>query len=138
VDASIQNTGPDPAENAVMTLTLPSEVSFSSATGGGTHDASPTGGVVTWDLSTLAVSGTPTTYTATVTIAGGTTGIITHTVDVTSTTADPGVSPNQATANTTVALPPEAELAAGASAPTTAMAGTNIDVDATVGWSPHP
>ena len=94
VDASVQNNGPDPAENTVMTMTLPAEVTFSAATGSGSHDGSPTGGVVTWTMGTLAVSGSPTTYTVTVNIDGATTGDITHTVNVSSDTDDPGPSAN--------------------------------------------
>ncbi len=46
---TVTNTGDGPTENTVLTDTLPSQVSFISATKQGSHNA----GTITWDLGTL-------------------------------------------------------------------------------------
>jgi uncharacterized repeat protein (TIGR01451 family) len=55
-ELSWNNAGPAPAENAVVTDTLPAELGFVSASGGGRYDASRR--TVTWKLGTLPVNGT--------------------------------------------------------------------------------
>jgi hypothetical protein len=55
-ELSWNNAGPAPAENAVVTDTLPAEVGFVAASGGGRYDAGRR--TVTWKLGTLPVNGT--------------------------------------------------------------------------------
>ncbi len=50
----VSNVGYAEATGVVLTDTLDPDVSFASASDGGTHDGQPTDGVVTWDLGTIA------------------------------------------------------------------------------------
>ena len=92
------NAGLDAAANVVVTDTLPTGVSFVSATGGGTL----TGNTVTWNAGTLA-AGASTTYTVTVRVNDATAaGTLVNTASVTSTTRDPNTANNSNSENTTV------------------------------------
>lgn len=53
-DVTVRNEGSDSAVNLQVVDTLPNTVSFSNATGGGTHSGEATGGTVSWTLSNLA------------------------------------------------------------------------------------
>ncbi|WP_405283420.1 hypothetical protein V3331_16295 [Gaopeijia maritima] len=97
---SVDNDGPSTASGVVVSDTLPAGVTFVSATGGGVHAA----GVVTWPAASMAPGG-PISYDVVVDIGGGTAGAITHTVVVTSSTADPTPGNDVATSTTTVSAP---------------------------------
>ncbi len=120
--ASVDNTGPDDAENVQVTMTLPGGVSFVSATGGGSH----VGGVVTWNVGTLGPADPLQSFTVSVSIPAGTAvgTDLTHTVAVSTTTNDPDATDDSQQAATTVTG--AADLVAGASAPATVLAGNSV------------
>jgi uncharacterized repeat protein (TIGR01451 family) len=101
-------------------------VTFVSATGGIT----PVGNTLTWDVGTLTEAAGIQSFDAVVNIDAGFTGDLTSEVTVSSSTADPGPGLNTASATTTVVG--SADLVAGATAPATATAGTQITFTATV------
>jgi uncharacterized repeat protein (TIGR01451 family) len=125
-----QNGGPSNAVGVVLTDTLPSGVTFASATGGGTHDAAAgSNGVVTWALGTLPVSGTPASYEVVVDIDPATTGAVTNIVAITSTTPEADAGNNRSTSTTTVS---GSDLAVGKTGPATADPGQRITYTVTV------
>jgi uncharacterized repeat protein (TIGR01451 family)/CSLREA domain-containing protein len=84
---TVTNNGPDAATNVVVTDTLPSGVTFVSASPGCVHAA----GVVTCNLGTIAV-GDSVTITIVVTVTAP--GTISNTATVTSDTLDPNTANN--------------------------------------------
>jgi uncharacterized repeat protein (TIGR01451 family) len=96
---TITNRGPTSASSVTVTDTLPSGVTFVSASPGCVYS----GGIVSCSLGTLA-SGTKTNLVVTVTPT--TTGTITNSVTVTSTTSDPNNANNASSAALTVYVPP--------------------------------
>jgi uncharacterized repeat protein (TIGR01451 family) len=84
---TVTNNGPDAAANVVVTDTLPSGVTFVSASPGCVHAA----GVVTCNLGTIAV-GDSVTITIVVTVTAP--GTISNTATVTSDTLDPNTANN--------------------------------------------
>jgi uncharacterized repeat protein (TIGR01451 family)/CSLREA domain-containing protein len=84
---TVTNRGPDAATNVVVTDTLPSGVTFVSASPGCVHAA----GVVTCNLGTIAV-GDSVTITIVVTVTAP--GTISNTATVTSDTLDPNTANN--------------------------------------------
>jgi uncharacterized repeat protein (TIGR01451 family) len=91
---AVTNLGPSPAQNVVVTDTLPSRLDFVSATAGCTYAS--TTRVVTCDAGSLA-SGDNASFTITTTITGNGGGWITNTAQVTSSTADPATANNTST-----------------------------------------
>lgn len=92
------NAGPDAASGVILTDTLPSTVSFSSASvSQGT--SSLVGSVWTWDIGSIA-SGASATATITVIPAAG--GAVSNTASVAGGQSDPDTANNSATATTTV------------------------------------
>ena len=99
---AVTNNGPDGAPSAVVTDTLPGNVTFVSATSS-QGSCSESGGTVTCNLGTLANGAT-----ATVTIVVTTpavTGTLSSTASVTSDAIDSDTTNNSATQSTVVTLP---------------------------------
>ena len=97
----VTNAGPDAATGVTLTDTLPSGVTFVSATGG----ATPVGNTLTFDLGTLANAAGA---TVTVVVRPTTAGALTNSAGVTSAVVDPATVNNSATATTTVNAAPVA------------------------------
>jgi uncharacterized repeat protein (TIGR01451 family) len=93
-DIAVTNLGPSPAQNVVVTDTLPSRLDFVSASPGCTY--APATRVVTCNVGSLA-NGANASVTITTTITGAGGGWITNTAQVTSSTADPAGANNTST-----------------------------------------
>jgi uncharacterized repeat protein (TIGR01451 family) len=91
---AVTNLGPSPAQNVVVTDTLPSRLDFASASPGCTF--TPSTRVVTCNAGSLA-NGANASLTITTTITGNGGGWITNTAQVTSSTADPASANNTST-----------------------------------------
>jgi uncharacterized repeat protein (TIGR01451 family) len=100
------NNGPSPATSVVISDTLPAQVTFLSASNGGTLS----GGVVTWPSIASIASGSNVSYT--VTVIAPASGTFTNKVSSTSATVDPTASNNDGSA--------------GASQVTTTVGGVNV------------
>lgn len=94
---TVKNNGPIPAQNAVVTDTLPGSVTFVSASPG----CDETAGVVTCDLGSFA-SGE--TKAVTIVVTPTQLGAISNSASVSSPTADPELSNNADTESTTVKI----------------------------------
>ncbi len=105
---SVANAGPDAADNVQVEDTLPAGVTFQSASGTGWSCAHASG-VVTCTRTALAASATAPDITITVT-APSSTGDITNSADVASSTLDPDTGNNTASETTTVQYTPKANL----------------------------
>jgi uncharacterized repeat protein (TIGR01451 family)/CSLREA domain-containing protein len=92
---TVTNPGPFPGANVVLTDTLPSGVTFVSATGG----ATPVGGVLTLNLGTLAAGAR---NTVTIVLRSNVTGTVTNSVTATTTVTDPDSASNTASATISV------------------------------------
>lgn len=88
------NNGPDLAKGVVVTDTLPSRLSFTSAPGCTYASATRT---VRCELASLAADSTA-TFTITTSVSGKGSGWITNTAQVTTATPDPNTTNNNATA----------------------------------------
>jgi len=88
-----RNIGPDLAQSVVVTDTLPSRVSYTSAPGCTYASATR---IVRCELASLA-AGSTATFTITTSVGKGS-GWVTNTAQVTSSTADPSTTNNSATA----------------------------------------
>ena len=88
---STTNLGPSTASNVVVSATLPTGVTFSSASGGGANS----NGVVTWTILSLP-SAAAANFSVTVAAPAG--GTLTNLVGSTSTTSDPDSSNNNGSA----------------------------------------
>jgi len=97
---TVNNAGPDDAQNVVVTDTLPAGVTFVSTSG----CAEDPNGVPPCSLGTITAGGSA-QYTVTVTVDSGTSGTITNQVAVTTTTEDPNSGNNAITEDTTVSPP---------------------------------
>jgi len=89
---TVTNTGPNSAANVVVTDTLPSGVSFVSATGSGTLS----GSVVTWPVIASLASGASVSFTVVVTAPA--TGSLVNLAAAASTTTDPNPTDNDGSA----------------------------------------
>ena len=125
---SVTNFGPSSASSVVVTDTLPANVTFVSASGGGVNN----GGVVSWTLGTLA-NGRVSNVTVTVTAPAS--GSLTNVATVSSPTGDPNstnnVTPPVITTVTNSALP-QADIAVFKTGPTSGIAGSNLTYTVTV------
>jgi len=92
---TVTNRGPDPATNVVVTDTLPSGVTFVSASPGCVHSA----GVVTCNLGTIPAGDS---VTITIVVTPTAPGTISNTATVTSDTLDPNTANNSDTEPTEV------------------------------------
>ena len=107
-ELTVTNLGPGPATLVELTDTLPAGVTYQSATPSG-GSCSQAGGVVTCDFGTIA-NGASDNVTIVVT-APATAGVITNTASVTTGRIDPNSANDSASADTTVTIPGEADLA---------------------------
>ncbi len=94
---TVMNAGPSPAQNVVVTDTLPAGVTFVSTVGCMNDPA----GVPACNLGNVAV-GVPVQYAINVTVDSGTLGVITNQASVASSTIDPNSANNSTTQGTTV------------------------------------
>ena len=102
---TVTNTGPSPASHVTLNETLPSGVTFVSASGG----ISPTDGILTFTPGEMSV-GAHVTYM--ITIRPQSTGKLTSTATVSAAEADPSTANNTAVASAvavspTTAIPPD-------------------------------
>jgi len=100
-DIQVSNAGPSPANNVVITDSLPAGVTFVSGTGPGGEVLSEVGGVVTANITSLA-SGATGAMTINVSIDAGAASSISNTVSVASDTGDSNAANDSASATTTV------------------------------------
>ncbi len=123
------NFGPDPATGVNVTGTLPGNVTFSSVTAPGTHNL----GVISASFGTLA-SGASGSITVVVNGPAVAPATVTYTVNATTTSTDPFLSNNTATATTAVAQPPANLAIVVVDAPTTLVVppGGEITFTATI------
>ncbi|MEM7207536.1 MAG: chitobiase/beta-hexosaminidase C-terminal domain-containing protein [Pseudomonadota bacterium] len=96
---TVNNAGPDLAENVVVTDTLPAGVTF-VASSNCIND--PTG-VPTCELGDIT-SGGSASYTIEVTVDASTSGVITNTASVSADTTDPDTGDNSTSENTTISV----------------------------------
>ena len=105
---TVTNYGPAAATNIVVTDTLPAGMTYvSGSPSRGTVDNSA--GVVTWSVPTLALNATA---SLTVAVRANSTGVITNTAAVTTSTSDPNPDDDTASALVNV-VSPTADLAIG-------------------------
>ncbi|MCB1810171.1 MAG: DUF11 domain-containing protein [Candidatus Competibacteraceae bacterium] len=102
---TVNNAGPDTAENVVVTDNLPTGVTLVSTSG----CAEDPNGVTTCSLGDIA-SGGSAQYTIEVTVDAGTEGVITNNASVTADTGDLTPSNNSASEETTATPPPTGSL----------------------------
>jgi len=116
---SVTNLGPSSASSVTVTDTLPANVTFVSASGGGVNNS----GIATWSLGTLA-NGQVSNVTLTVTAPAS--GTLTNTASVASPTTDSN-STNNVTPPVITSLSPVADLAIGKSGPALVTYGNNFN-----------
>jgi uncharacterized repeat protein (TIGR01451 family) len=124
---TIENDGPDQANVAVLTDTLPSGVTFKSATGVGAS-CTQMSGTVTCNLGNIASGGN---RIVTIVVTPTVTGVITNTASVISNNPDPNSANNTTSITTTV--DPVANLSiAKSAAPDPVTAGTGLTYTLTI------
>ena len=123
---TVTNQGPSTATSMVITDTLPAGVTFLSATGGGTTNAS---GNVFWSAITNFVNGASTNFT--LIVKAPATGIVTNTAVVGSPVSDPTPGNNTSTPVITT-VTPQADLAVTKAGPASVNAANNITYTITV------
>jgi uncharacterized repeat protein (TIGR01451 family) len=104
---TVSNAGPDPAAATSLSDTLPAGTTFISlAPAGGWSCTTPTvGGVGTVSCSLASMNVGSAVFTLTVSVGFSTSGTVSNTAVITSSTSDPAPANNSATANTTVNPP---------------------------------
>jgi len=115
---SVTNFGPSSASSVVVTDTLPANVTFVSATGGGVNNS----GVVSWSLGALT-SGQVSNVTVTVTAPAS--GSLTNVATVSSPTGDPN-STNNVTLPVITTVTPVADVGLGKTGPASVLASSNL------------
>lgn len=123
--ASVRNQGPDDAANVVVTNTLPTSMTYVSATGTG-WSCSAAGQVVTCSRAALASGATAPDINVTGTVTGAITGTITDVASVSSDTGEPNSADNTATANVTVNPGTDLAITQNATAPNPGISGQNV------------
>lgn len=120
------NAGPSAEPAAVLTDNVPTSLSIVSATTSLPGvDPVIVGNVVTADLGSLAVGGTPVTMTIIVTPQAAAAGQVTNSVTISGQNAD--TSPQNNTAKSVTTVVPSADLAVNVSAPTSSLAGQPLE-----------
>jgi uncharacterized repeat protein (TIGR01451 family) len=130
---SVDNAGPQTADSTVVTDTLPPGVSFVSASPT-VGAATQSGGVVTWNLGNVDPDDPPRTLTVTVNVNPQTTGTLTNSATVTSSTSDPDAANNIAGSTTAVNTVANLTLTKSDS-PDPVIAGSNLSYTLTLGNS---
>lgn len=122
----VQNLGPDPADNVVVTDTLPAGVDFRSVSTSppAGNTCARQGRKVTCNLGTIA-NGASETITIRTRVTRRQ-GVLENQVEVESTTADPVAANNSDTERTTVTLPPSGPRCQGARATIVGTNGNNV------------
>jgi uncharacterized repeat protein (TIGR01451 family) len=115
---SVTNFGPSSASSVTVTDTLPANVTFVSATGGGMNNS----GRVSWSLGPLA-SGQVSNVTVTVTAPAS--GSLTNVASVSSPTGDPNLT-NNVTPPVITTVTAVADVGIGKSAPAVVSATSNL------------
>jgi uncharacterized repeat protein (TIGR01451 family) len=114
---TVTNLGPSTAASLIVTDTLPANVTFVSATGGGNNS----NGTVLWNFASLA-SGAGTSFT--LTVAAPASGSLTNVVSAGSAVTDPNLANNTAAA--IAGVTPLADIAVGQVAPANVYATSNL------------
>ncbi len=118
-----KNNGPDTARNLVVKDTLPAQVTFLSATGGGTQ----AGGIVTWNVGDV-VNGATASFT--VTVSANATGSAVNVAASTSDSFDPALANNDgsaAGAKVTTTIGISSDVAVTKTGPTAVAVGVPFD-----------
>ena len=121
---TVTNLGPNTATNVIVSDLLPTNVTFVSATSGGTNG----NGTVWWPTMTNWPSGSTTNFTVIIT-APGTGRSLTNTVSSTATSTDPDASNNNGTASNAkviTTVTPLADLKTTKSGAGGVLAGNNL------------
>src|SRR5439155_1705130 len=113
------NNGPDPATGVTVSDTLPTGVTFVSASAGCTNNP----GTVTCSVAGSLASGASATFTINAT-APAAAGTVTNTATVTGNESDPNAANNSASASTTVTA--SADVAVTKTGPASTTAGSPI------------
>ena len=122
---SIQNQGPNDAATTTVTNTLPPEVTFISASGSG-WSCGNSGQLVTCTRSGIANTITAPDLNIVARVTGASSGTITDSVTVSSTTGDPFVSNNTVTENTSINNGTDVSIGLSVS-PTSVPAGSSAN-----------
>lgn len=126
---AVTNAGPSTAAQVVVVDTLPTGVTFVSASGGGTL----AGNVVTWPVISALVAGGAQAYTVNVTAPAS--GTLLNVAAGTSSTADPNPANNNGSdpaSRVTTTVIEQADVAALKAGPATVDAATTFDYTVTV------
>ncbi len=115
---SVTNLGPTPASSVTVTDSLPTSVSFVSASNGGVNNS----GVVTWSLGSLTNNQVS---SVTVTVTAPASGSLTNSASVGSPTPDPTPT-NNVTPPVITSVTPVANLGIGKTASATVAATNNL------------
>jgi uncharacterized repeat protein (TIGR01451 family) len=119
---TVRNNGPSPTTGVILTDTLPSGLTYVSATAS-QGSCSQASGTVTCNLGSMS-NGATATVTIVVTPAAA--GIITNTVSVSSSVPDPNTANNSATATTTINTPADLPRLINISTRAHVLTGNNV------------
>jgi uncharacterized repeat protein (TIGR01451 family) len=128
---NLVNAGPQNAYGALLTDVLPSNVTFSSASGGGVY----TNGTVTWDLGTLT-GGSSAAFS--VTVLPVTDDALSNFLPVAAITADPNPANDSRSLTTTVVTSGIPASVSGDPVDTVAALGATASFQVTAGGIPSP
>ena len=127
---TVTNLGPAGASNVIVSDLLPTNVTFVSASSGGTNGS----GTVTWPTMTNFVAGATTNFTVTI-IAPTNSVSLTNTVSSTATSTDPDASNNNGSATEAQVISSvtaSADLAVTKTGPASVVGGTSLSYTITV------
>ena len=127
---TVTNLGPNTATNVIVSDLIPTNVTFVSATSGGTNN----NGSIVWPTMTNCAVGFTTNFTVTIT-APSTGRSLTNTVSSTATSTDPDASNNNGTASNAkvvTTVTPIADVKTTKSGATTVYATSNLTYTITV------
>ncbi len=126
---TVTNLGPNDATNVIVSDLLPTNVTFVSASSGGTNGS----GVVTWPTMSNCAVGFTTNFTVTVTAPTG--GSFTNAVSSSATTTDPDGSNNNGSASNAkviTSVTPVSDLKVTKTGAASVVAGSNLTYTITV------